>query len=68
MERTLQSIIDRYKNNLLETPNLQISKENFSDETICDKMLYFSTFKDLSLINLNFTNIHFESIVVFEIQ
>jgi len=54
-------MIDRYKNGLLETQNLQISNENLSDETICNEFLYSSTFKNLSLINLNFTDVNFES-------
>lgn len=61
MNQTLETIIDGYKNNLIETPNLQISKENFSDETICDEMLYYSSFKNLSLLNCNFTNTNCDS-------
>jgi len=61
MDKSLQNMIDRYKNGLLETQNLQISNENFSDETICNEFLFRSSFKNLSLINLNFTNVNFES-------
>ena len=61
MNKSLQNIIDRYKNGLLETQNLQISNEKFLTEVICDERLNSSSFKNLSLINLNFTNIDFES-------
>jgi len=39
MNKLLQNMIDRYKNGLLETRNLQISNEKFSTETICDDRL-----------------------------
>ena len=61
MNKSLQDIIDHYKNGLLETRNLQISNEKFLTEVICDERLDSSSFKNLSLINLNFTNIDFES-------
>ena len=61
MNKSLQNIIDRYKNGLLETQNLQISNEKFLTEIIYDERLDSSSFKNLSLINLNFTNIDFES-------
>lgn len=61
MNKSLQNIIDRYKNVLLETRNLEISNEKFLTEVICDERLDSSSFKNLSLINLNFTNIDFES-------
>lgn len=63
MSQTLQNMIDRYKNGLLERQNLQISNENFSNETICGdgEILYSSTFKNLSLFNVNFRTINFES-------
>ena len=34
MKKPLQNMIDSYKNGLLETQNLQIIDENFSDEII----------------------------------
>lgn len=49
------------KNSLLETRNLQISNEKFLTEVICDEHLDSFFFRNLSLINLNFTNIDFES-------
>ena len=61
MNKSLQDIIDYYKNGLLETRNLQISNEKFLTEVICDERLRSSSFKNLSLINLNFTNIDFGS-------
>ena len=61
MNKSLQDIIDNYKNGLLETRNLQIRNEKFLTEVICDERLYSSYFENLSLINLNFTNINFES-------
>jgi uncharacterized protein YjbI with pentapeptide repeats len=60
MKKPLQNMIDRYKNGLLETRNLQIMDENFSDETIYDERLFSSTFKNSSFLNLNFTNVNFE--------
>ena len=59
MNKSLQNIIDRYKNGLLDPRNLQISNEKFLTEVICDERLDSSSFKNLSLINLNFTNIDF---------
>lgn len=61
MTKSLQNMIDRYKNGLLETRNLQISNEKFLTEVICDERLGSSSFKNLSLINLKFTNIDFDS-------
>lgn len=60
MNKSLQDIIDNYKNGLLETRNLQISNAKFLTEVICDERLDSSSFKSLSLINLNFTNIDFK--------
>jgi len=54
-------MIDSYKNGLLETQNLQIIDENFSDEIIRNECLFSSTFKNSSLLNLNFTNVDFGS-------
>ena len=54
MNKSLQNMIDRYKNGLLETRNLQISHEKFLTEVICDERLNSSSFKNLSLLNLNF--------------
>ena len=59
MNKSLQNIIDRYKNGLLDPRNLQISNKKFLTEVICDERLDSSSFKNLSLINLNFTNIDF---------
>ena len=42
MNTSLQNIIDRYKNGLLETRNLQISNEKFVTEVISDESLYSS--------------------------
>ena len=47
MNKSLQNIIDRYKNGLLETQNLQISNEKFLTEIICDERLDRSYFKSL---------------------
>jgi len=57
MNKSLQDIIDHYKNGLLETRNLQISNKKFLTEVICDERLDSSSFKSLNLLNLNFTNI-----------
>lgn len=43
MEKILKNMMDPYKNNLLKTPNLQIIKENCSDETLCDEEITGST-------------------------
>ena len=61
MSKSLQNMIDCYREGLIETPNLQIINENFSDGTICNERLFSSTFKNSSLLNLNFTNVNFES-------
>ena len=39
MNKSLQNIIDRYKNGLLETQNLQISNEKFLTKVIYDERL-----------------------------
>jgi uncharacterized protein YjbI with pentapeptide repeats len=59
-EKSLKNTIDRYKNGLLETRNLQISNENFSTEAICDEYLDSSSFKNLSLLNVNFDSSFFK--------
>ena len=61
MEKKLENIIHRYTNGLLETQNLQIIDENFSNENIHNEYLFSSTFKNSSLLNLNFTKVNFES-------
>ena len=68
MVETLKNTINCYKNNLVETPNLQIIEKTFSDEVIAfpdeviaDLTLYSSTFKNSSLTNIKFTNVNFES-------
>jgi uncharacterized protein YjbI with pentapeptide repeats len=61
MKKSLQDRIDDYKNGLLETRNLQIRNEKFLTEVICDENLYASFFKNLSLLDLNFTNVSFDS-------
>lgn len=68
MVETLKNIINCYKNNLVETPNLQIIEKTFSDEVltfpdelIADLTLYSSTFKISHLTNIKFTNVNFES-------
>ena len=55
MGETLKNMITCSKNNLLETPNLQIIKKTFSDENLDS-----STFKNSNLTNIKFTNIIFE--------
>ena len=61
MTKLLQNIIDGYNNGLLERDNLQIRNEIFQNETICEEYLEGSTFRDLSLINVNFTKVNFDS-------
>lgn len=61
MNKSLQSIIDHYKNGQIETRNLQVKNEKFLTEVIRDERLVSSSFKNLRLINLNFTNVNFNS-------
>ena len=61
MGQTLKILVDRYKNNLLETSNLQISKQTFRDETLHNEIFTDSTFKNLSLLNCNFVKGNFKS-------
>ena len=61
MIESLQNTIDRYNNGLLDTRNLQISNKQFLTESISDKRLTSSVFKNSSLINLNFTTVNFAS-------
>lgn len=62
MNKSLQKIIDKYKNGLLETHNLQIKNQEFSTEVIFDEEnLAGSCFTNLRLTNLEFTNVNFES-------
>lgn len=61
MNKSLQSIIDHYKNGQIETRNLQVKNEKFLTEVIRDERLLSSSFKNLRLINLNFTNVNFNS-------
>ena len=68
MVQTLKNMINCSKNNLVETPKLQIIEKTFSDEVItfpdkviADLTLYSSTFKNSRLTNIKFTNVNFES-------
>jgi len=68
MIESLKSNIEDYKNNALDTPNLQIIEKTFSNEVITfpveflvDLTFYSSTFKNSRLIDIKFKNINFES-------
>ena len=51
--------MDRYKNGLLETRNLQIWNQSFLTEALSDESLELSSFRNGSLINLHFTSSFF---------
>ena len=57
----LQDIINRYKNDSIETINLQISDLEFLSETIENEQLMDSCFKNLNLLSFKFNNIDFSS-------
>jgi len=68
MTETLRSIMDRYRSGLLSTPNIQVSEKKLSDERISfpnelmvESPLYFSTFRNSDLVNMEFTNVDFAS-------
>ena len=60
MNKSLQDIIDHYKNGPLETRNLQISNEKFLTEVICDERLDSSFFKECLFKNCIFESTSFQ--------
>jgi uncharacterized protein YjbI with pentapeptide repeats len=65
MNKKLQTLINDYRDGLLSTPNIQVRKETVSDEIIefvgtLGSILFFSSFRDSSLINMKFINVNFE--------
>ena len=68
MSETLKSIMDSYRSGLLSTPNIQVLEKRLSNETIkfpeklmANTTFYFSTFKNSSLVKMQFINVHLES-------
>ena len=64
MNKELKNVIDQYKNGRLERQNLQIHNESLSTGAVSDESLELSAFRNVSLINLHFTNVDFASSVV----
>jgi len=61
MNKEFKNRIDQYKNGELEMQNLQICNQSFSTGAISDEFLELSSFRNVSLINLLFTNVDFAS-------
>ena len=61
MNKEFKNVIDQYKNGRLETQNLQIRNESFSTGAVLDESLELSSFRNVSLLDLNFTNVDFAS-------
>ena len=66
MSETLKNRIDNSSFSRLFTPNIQVFEKRLSDEKIKfanNKMtyLYFSTFKNSDLINMEFIHVNFDS-------
>jgi uncharacterized protein YjbI with pentapeptide repeats len=56
MNNQLKNIIDQYKNGQLKVRN-----ESFSTETILDRFLALSSFTNANFLDLNLTNVDFDS-------
>jgi len=66
MNKEFKNRIDQYKNVGLEMQNLQICNQSFSTRAVLDESLELSAFKNVSLLDLHFTNVDFVSSFFYE--